>query len=146
MCVGFLNFIYFLSISRTKHWKTYFVKWFKQRKHIFNFLLFFFSQFYAKVSDYRAVGLSSRRTIDTHPILELSLFIVPRYMTSFFRKIALDSRIETLWMEIIHIINRRKSVWSCLYFCVDCARLIITKKLNINDPVVIMAEILQIRR
>lgn len=61
-------------------------------------------------------------------------FFVPRHMTSFFRKIALDSRIETWWMEIIHIINRRKSVWSCLYFCVDCARRIITKKLNINDP------------
>ena len=32
-------------------------------------LIFFFSQFYAKVSDYRAVGLSSRRTIDTHPFV-----------------------------------------------------------------------------
>ena len=30
---------------------------------------FHFSQFYAKVSDYRAVGLSSRRTIDTHPFI-----------------------------------------------------------------------------
>ena len=32
-------------------------------------LIFFFSHVYAKVSDYRAVGLSSRRTIDTHPTL-----------------------------------------------------------------------------
>ena len=31
---------------------------FKQREHIF---IFHFSQFYAKVSDYRAVGLSSHR-------------------------------------------------------------------------------------
>ena len=31
------------------------------------FSLIFFPQYYAKVLDYRAVGLSSRRTIDTHP-------------------------------------------------------------------------------
>ena len=32
------------------------------------YLNFIFSQYYAKVSDYRTVGLSSRRTIDTHPL------------------------------------------------------------------------------
>ena len=31
------------------------------------YLIFFFPQFYAKVSDYQAVGLSIHRTIDTHP-------------------------------------------------------------------------------
>ena len=42
-----------------------------QRKHIF--IIFIYSQFYATVSDYRAVGLSSRRTIDTHPIQPLHI-------------------------------------------------------------------------
>ena len=66
MCVGFLNLIYFLSNSRTKHWNAHFAKWLKQRKHI---LIFFFSHFYAKLSDHQAVGLSSRRTFDTHPYI-----------------------------------------------------------------------------
>ena len=32
------------------------------------YLILIFSQFYAKVSDYRAAELSSRRTFDMHPI------------------------------------------------------------------------------
>lgn len=31
-----------------------------------------FSQCYAKVLDYRAIGLSSRQTIDTHPLYQLT--------------------------------------------------------------------------
>ena len=61
MCARFLKFIYFLSNSRTKHWNAHFAKWFKQRKHIFNFLLFSILC--------KSVGLSSCQTIDTHPIL-----------------------------------------------------------------------------
>ena len=56
MCVRFLNFIHFLSNSRTKHWNIHFEMWFKQRKHIINFLLFLILC--------KSVGLSSCRTID----------------------------------------------------------------------------------
>ena len=47
---------FFLSNSRTKHWNTHFAMWFKQRKHIFNFLLFSILC--------KSVGLSSCRTIE----------------------------------------------------------------------------------
>ena len=40
------------------------------------YLIFIFSQLYSKVSDYRAVGLSSRQTIDTHPITCIEIFFL----------------------------------------------------------------------
>ena len=128
MCVRFLNFINFLSNSRTKHWNTHFAKWFKQRKHIFNFLLFSILC--------KSVGLSSCRTIEPSDYRYAPNFgAFSFYCTrDTWPQISFDSRIETLWIEIIHIINRRKSVWSCLYFCVDCARLIITKKIEYKWP------------
>ena len=42
----------------------YCTKWLNKLRIYF---IFIFPQFYEKVSDYRAVGLLSRRTIDTHP-------------------------------------------------------------------------------
>ena len=69
MCVGFLNFIYFLSNSQTKHWNTHFAKWFKQHKHILNFLLFSILC--------KSVGLSSRQTIDTHPWISGVTLTIP---------------------------------------------------------------------
>ena len=35
--------------------------------NVSTYSIFIFSKFYAKVSDYQAVGQSSRGTIDTHP-------------------------------------------------------------------------------
>ena len=57
MCVEFLNFIYYLSNWRSKHWKIHCTKWFKQHTHI-TYIIFIVFHFYAKVSDYRDVGPS----------------------------------------------------------------------------------------
>ena len=45
------------------------------------YLVFICSQYFAKVSDFRAVGLSSRRTIDMHPIRPMGLlfFLVGKF-------------------------------------------------------------------
>ena len=45
------------------------------------YFIFIFPQFNEKVSDYRAVGLSSRRTIDTHPNYSGDLKIIQSYRT-----------------------------------------------------------------
>ena len=56
----------------------YCTKWFKQHKPIY--IAFIFSQWYTKVSDYRSVGLSNRRTIDTHHCaMDTCYYIRPRF-------------------------------------------------------------------
>lgn len=65
-CVGLLNF-FFLSYQRRKNWNTHCTKRFKQHiKYIFNFHVFLYFKLKCR-SHYQAVGLSGRRTIDTHP-------------------------------------------------------------------------------
>ena len=81
---GISNFLFFQING------AYRKKWFKQRKHIY--LIFILSQFYAKVSDYRAVGLSSRRTIDTHPCYGLASVVVRRaWSVNIFQELLCQS-------------------------------------------------------
>ena len=63
ICAGFRLFSFKLTEDIQWHWNTFCTKWLKQRKQN---LIFIIPQFYAKVSDYRAVGLSSHRTINTN--------------------------------------------------------------------------------
>ena len=64
ICVDFyISFIFFQSIGRNIEIST--VQ--SDKKQIKNIFHFNFPQFYDKLSEYRAVGLSSHRTIDKHP-------------------------------------------------------------------------------
>ena len=64
MCIKFLIFFIFVQIN-WENIEQYTVQ--NYSNNVSTYLIFIFSQFYAKVLDYRAVGPSSRRTIDTHP-------------------------------------------------------------------------------
>ena len=63
-CVEFLNFFYFQINGENIEIHT--VQ--RDSNNVSIYSIFIFSQSYAKVSDYRAVGLSSRKTIDTHSL------------------------------------------------------------------------------
>ena len=104
----FWIYFFFISNKRRKHWNTYCTKWIKQLTIVF---CLFFSQSNSKVSDYRAVGLLSRTTIDMHQIIYIRGNSSQSWIWSFGFIFSKIYNASIIW-------NKNRTITTCksLYF------------------------------
>ena len=97
----------------------HFAKWLKQ--HISFYLIFFVSQFYAKLPDYLAVGLSSRRTIELLDYRVVGLSSRRTIEPSDYRAVGLSIcslwhrasvyAVSSVWLPQFSLFMRSRGCW-----------------------------------